>query len=207
VNEKLLLLAFGPFGPWLQNSTEDVSAVAAARLIERGFGVERRILDTSLLSVRLVLDDVRRTPPLAVLACGLSANKSSVQIERYARNRADFRIPDVDGVQPVGQAVIEGAPERLCSEIADESLLQHMRDSGVPAMLSENAGSYVCNALYFSLLDALAPMGLRGLFIHLPPLPGLCPVGGALEPAVSMPLEQQVAALMCGAETLLAAAS
>jgi pyroglutamyl-peptidase len=207
VNEKLLLLAFGPFGPWLENSTEEVSAVAEVHLEERDFGIERRVLDTSLLAVRMLLDDVRRTPPLAVLACGLSAKSNSVQLERYARNLADFRIPDVEGIQPVGKSVIEGAPEKWCSEIADQRLLQGLRDSGVPAVLSEDAGTYICNALYFSLLDALAPMGLNALFLHLPPLPGLRPVGGELEPIASMPLEQQVAALVCAAETLVAVAS
>jgi pyroglutamyl-peptidase len=206
VNEKLLLLAFGPFGSWVENSTEQVSAVAAARLTDRGLALERRVLDTSLLAVRSLLDDVRGTPPLAVLACGLSAKSASVQIERFARNLADFRIPDVEGAQPSGERVIEGAPERLCSEIADQTLLQGMRDAGVSAMLSEDAGTYICNALYFSLLEALAPMGLRALFIHLPPLPGLCSVGGEVEAAVAMPLEKQVTALMCAAETLVAAA-
>lgn len=207
MNEKLLLLAFGPFGSWPVNSTEEVSAVAALRLMERGFDVERRVLDTSLRAVRSLLDDLCTTPPLAVLACGLSAKRGSVQVERFARNLADFRIPDVEGMQPAGQPVIEGAPKQRRSESADESLLQVMLDAGVVATLSEDAGTYICNALYFSLLDALTPLGSRALFLHLPPLPGLSPVGGVLDSIVSMPLEQQVCALVCAAEMLVASAA
>jgi pyroglutamyl-peptidase len=205
VSADLLLLAFGPFGPWAENSTDVVSAAAANRLREHGVVVDRRVLPTSLAAVRSLVMQVLEEPPKAVLACGLSAESPSVQIERCARNLADFRIPDVAGLQPSGELLIEGAPEKLYGPLADESLLRSLRGASVPAVLSDDAGTYICNALYFSLLDGLAPSGAAALFMHLPPLPGLLRADGA-EPSVSfLPMEQQVTAVVAVADALLSA--
>jgi len=198
-----LLLAFGPFGSWVENSTDEVSAAAAIRLRAGGTVVERRVLPTSLVAVRSLVAEVRADPPKAVLACGLSAKSPSVQIERAARNLADFRIPDVAGLQPSGELLVEGAPEQLFSPFADDSLLRSIRAAGVPAVFSDDAGTYICNALYFSLLDGLAPSRAAALFLHLPPLPGMLLVSGEEQLAPSLSLEQQVAAVVAAADVLL----
>jgi len=203
VSADLLLLAFGPFGPWAENSTGEVSAAAASRLRERGVVVDHRVLPTSLDAVRSLVTQARVVPPRAILACGLSAKSPSVQIERSARNLADFGIPDVAGLQPSGELLVEGAPEKLHGPLADESLLRRVRAAGAPAVLSNDAGTYICNALYFSLLDGLVPLGSVVLFMHLPPLPGLLPVTRDEQGVPSLPMGKQVAAVVAVADVLL----
>jgi pyroglutamyl-peptidase len=90
--------------------------------------------------------------------------------------------------------------------MADEALVQSVRSAGVPAMLSDDAGTYICNALYFSLLDGLGPSGSVALFMHLPPLPGLLRADGAKLSVPSLPMEQQVTSVVTVADALLSAA-
>ena len=204
MSAELLLLAFGPFGSWAENSSGEVSTAACAQLIDRGVEVHRRVLDTSLSAVRLLLQELLEEPPRAILACGLSAQSAEVRIERCARNLADFRIPDVDGLQPRGEPLVEEAPLQLVTELPVDVLLERMRACGVSAALSDDAGTYVCNALYFSLLYGLGPLTTKALFLHLPPLPRLLLREASQELAPSMTLPEQVRAVVVAAELLLA---
>jgi pyroglutamyl-peptidase len=52
-------------------------------------------------------------------------------------------------------------------------MAQAMVDAGVPAAVSYSAGTYVCNAVLFSVLDALAASQstARAGFVHVPNSP------------------------------------
>jgi len=208
VRDPLLLLAFGPFGPWEHNSTVDVTAAAAGQLEAEGVRVQRRVLDTSLVAVARLVAELPAQSPASVLACGLDGNSCAVRLERRARNYADFRIPDTEGLQPRGELLLAGAPAWLHSEVADQELLQRVRASGAPTELSDSAGTYICNALYFHLLHELRSSAVPALFVHLPPLPGAVYSGQGegqqpAEPVVGLALERQVSAVVAAAAVLV----
>ncbi len=199
---KLLLLAFGPFGSWLENSTDQVSRAVFERLTEQGVAARREVLETRLATVRGLVDSLKGEVPRAVLACGLSGRSTGVQVERRARNLLDFSVPDVGGEQPRHEPVLAGAPQALLSEVNFPVLLEALKAAGVDASLSDDAGSYICNALYFLLLEALQGRSVPVVFLHLPPLPGLARADEKEHP--TMALELQVRALLAAAEQLLA---
>ena len=87
-----------------------------------------------------------------------------------AVNLMDARIPDNDGFQPVDEPVIPNAPAAYFSTLPVKAMVEAMQRVGVPARLSDTAGTYVCNALMYAMLHQTkdVPCG----FIHVPYLTG-----------------------------------
>jgi pyroglutamyl-peptidase len=91
-----------------------------------------------------------------------------------AINIDDARIPDNAGHQPVDQSVVRDAPAAYFSTLPIKAMVRHLRDAGIPASVSNTAGTFVCNHVFYALMHRLsrrAAPGVRGGFIHIPALP------------------------------------
>ena len=106
----------------------------------------------------------------SVNASGLAVRE--VAVERVAVNVIDARIPDVDGSAPVDVPVIAGAPVAFLSTLPIKACAAAVRDAGVPVVVSNSAGLYVCNATFYALQHLLAGRpGVRSGFVHVPRTP------------------------------------
>ena len=105
-----------------------------------------------------------------ILALGQAGGYSEIAVERVAINVDDYRIPDNDGNQPVDEPVVEGAPVAYWSTLPIRSIVRAMREVEVPAFVSNSAGTFVCNHLFYRLMRFLEEEGnvRRGGFIHVP---------------------------------------
>lgn len=113
-----------------------------------------------------------RWQPAGVIALGLAGSRSAVSVERVAVNLIDARIADNAGAQPVDRPVLAGGPPAYFSSLPVKAIVARLQAAGLPAELSLSAGSFVCNQVFYGLMAALAGRpGVRGGFIHLPPLP------------------------------------
>ncbi len=125
-----------------------------------GLAIER--LDTALAELR----------PQCVVGLGLAAGRTEWQPERVAINCDDARIPDNAGRQPIDTAVLPGAPAAYFSSLPVKAIVQALRAAGLPASVSNTAGTFVCNHVFFALMHRLATLpGVRGGFVHVPCLP------------------------------------
>jgi pyroglutamyl-peptidase len=146
--------------------------------------------------------------PHWVLALGLAGNRSAISVERVAVNLVDARIPDNAGAQPVDQAVVAGGPAAYFTGLPAKAIVARLQQAGHRAELSHSAGSFVCNQVFYGLMQALAtcPAGqdpVVGGFIHLPPLPEQA----ARHPAAqAMALDAQVAALRLAIDLVVSGA-
>jgi pyroglutamyl-peptidase len=223
----LLVTAFEPFGPWARNTTAEVAQRLAAEIAGP---VSVRVLPVDLQTAPEVLRSALRSlQPSAVLLLGLHGRARAVRVERAALNVADFAVADNAGRTVRAQPVVPGAPQgRLCSlDVRD--LVDRMRAQGVPADVSNSAGTYLCNAAYFVALDVLDG-GAPCVFLHLPPAPGdaataaqrqadqrsrgeepapvdprLTGEDGGVDPAAALLLDLQVRGARVAAEALLEA--
>jgi pyroglutamyl-peptidase len=111
--------------------------------------------------------------PELVICVGLAGGRSEISVERVAINVDDGRIADNGGRQPIDQAVVEGAPAAYFSTLPIKAMVRDLRAAGLPASVSNTAGTFVCNHIFFGLMHRLAthPSGARGGFIHIPYLP------------------------------------
>jgi pyroglutamyl-peptidase len=123
--------------------------------------------------------------PDLVVAVGEAGGRSAVSIERVAINVQDARIPDGSGAQPVDVAVRDDGPVAYFSSLPIKSCMLAVRDTGTPVEVSNSAGTYVCNAVFYALADFIASSAsagrgqVRGGFVHVPRMPSQVEVGDA----------------------------
>ncbi|OCC04970.1 pyroglutamyl-peptidase I [Labrys sp. WJW] len=118
---------------------------------------------------------LRQWRPRLVISLGQASGRAEITPERVAINLDDARIADNDGRQPIDIPVISGAPAAYFSSLPVKAIVRDLRSAGLPASLSNTAGTFVCNHVFFALMHRLAthrPLaGTRGGFVHMPCLP------------------------------------
>jgi pyroglutamyl-peptidase len=141
--------------------------------------------------------------PTLVVCLGLAGGRTEVSVERVAINVNDARIPDNAGQQPIDTAVVADAPAAYFATLPIKAIVRDLRAQGFPAGVSNTAGTFVCNHVFYGLMHRLAQHGgaVRGGFVHLPYLPEQAARNAG---APSMALETQVQALRALIRTALA---
>jgi len=109
--------------------------------------------------------------PDIVLALGQAEGRCDFSVERVAINVQDARIPDNAGAQPIDVPVVAGAPAAYFSTLPIKALVAGLRAGGFPASVSQTAGTFVCNQVFYALQHTLAGLGVHSGFMHLPLLP------------------------------------
>lgn len=198
----LLLTGFAPFGgEELNPSWEAVRRLDGERLGD--LPVVAAQLPTEFGAALRVLDELLdRHRPTLVVAVGQAGGRTELSLERIAINVDDARIPDNGGRQPIDEPVVPGGPAAYFSTLPIKAMVHALRAAGFPAAVSQTAGTFVCNHVFYGLQHRLQGTGVRGGFIHIPYLPAQA----ANQPgAPSMALETLVAglrlALTCAATT------
>lgn len=117
---------------------------------------------------------VESLSPDVVIAVGQAGGRTEMSIERVAINVDDARIADNAGAQPIDTTIARDGPAAYFSTLPIKAIVRDMRAAGVPAMVSQTAGTFVCNHVFYGLMHALAQRqssATRGGFIHIPYLP------------------------------------
>lgn len=166
---KILLTAFEPFGgdsinPALEALKLVKDEICGAQIIKCRVPVVRC---RSVETVRAVMEAER---PDAVLCIGQAGGRSGLTPERVAVNVDDYRIPDNEGNQPIDEQVFPDGENAYFAGIPIKAMVRKIQESGVPAYVSNTAGTYVCNHLMYGVLYHIAKSfpGMRGGFIHVP---------------------------------------
>jgi pyroglutamyl-peptidase len=169
---RILLTGFDPFaGEPVNPSWEAVRTLHGSRI--GGHLVVARQLSTDFAaSLRMLKAAVRELGPAILLGVGQAGGRHQLSIERVAINLQDARIPDNAGAQPVDEPVIADAPAAYFSTLPIKAMLAALQAQGVPAEISNSAGTYVCNHVAYAMLHLAAKRrGVRAGFIHIPFLP------------------------------------
>lgn len=169
---RILLTGFDPFaGEAVNPSWEAVRALHGRRI--GGHRVIALQLPTEFAaSLRLLRSAVRQAAPSILLGVGQAGGRAQLSIERLAINLQDARIPDNAGTQPIDEPVIADAPAAYFSTLPVKAMLAALQAQGVPAEISNSAGTYVCNHIAYAMLHlASRRPGARAGFIHIPFLP------------------------------------
>lgn len=167
--EKILVTGFEPFGGELTNPSWEVASALPTTIAGHAVVCERIPVSFGR-GPAAVLAAIQREDPSIVLCLGQAGGRAKVTPEFMGINYADARIPDNDGGQPRGARLLEDAPDAYFSTLPVHAMAQAMVDAGVPVAVSYTAGTYVCNAVLFSALHALAKSQstARAGFVHVP---------------------------------------
>ncbi|MCD0420865.1 pyroglutamyl-peptidase I [Rubrivivax sp. JA1024] len=192
MNERLatlLLTGFEPFGGEEINPSWEVGAALDGELIGGARVVAQRLPCAFGAALQALDEALARHTPVLVLCLGQAAGRADFSVERVAINVDDARIPDNLGACPVDQPVVAGGPAAYFSTLPVKAMVAALHAAGLPASVSQTAGTYVCNHVFYGLMHRLAARpGVRGGFMHLP----LLPAQAARRPGPSLPLATQI---------------
>jgi pyroglutamyl-peptidase len=165
----VLLTGFEPFAGEVENpSWQAVRALDGARIASHR--VHTRCLPVVFgEALECLRDALSATQPALVVCVGQAGGRAQISLERIAINVDDARIPDNAGRCPVDAAIIGDGPAGYFSSLPIKRALLALQRAGIPAEISQTAGTFVCNHVFYGLmheLDALA--SVRGGFVHVP---------------------------------------
>ena len=166
---KVLVTGFEPFGG--EEINPSWRAVEALPGELNGATLLKIQLPVSFERVRKILPRlIAEERPDIVLLTGQAGGRPNITVERVAINVMDSTMPDNDGLKPEDEPVFEGAPDAYFATIPVKGVVRALRNAGIPAGVSNTAGTYVCNTAMFTALHTIAVSGMEAKagFIHVP---------------------------------------
>ena len=166
---KILITSFEPFGGDKLNSAQEALRFIPDEI--RGAKLVKLCLPVIFgRSAELLREAIRAEQPDAVLCLGQAGGRKALTPERVAINLEDARIPDNAGQQPEDTPIDPGGPDAYFSTLPVKSMVRAIRNAGVPAEISNSAGTFVCNRVMYGLMDCIAHEfpSVKGGFLHMP---------------------------------------
>jgi pyroglutamyl-peptidase len=174
-SRKVLLTGFDAFGgaatnaSWLAVEALHGRQIASHRVVAAQLPT---VFGTSLETLNALL---KQHQPALVVCVGQAGGRSAISLERVAINVDDAPLPDNTDAQPIDTPVVPAAPVAYFSSLPIKAMLATLQCEGIAAEVSQTAGTFVCNHVFFGLMHALATRRAlrhtRGGFVHVPWLP------------------------------------
>ena len=166
---KILVTGFDPFGGEKVNPA--LEAVKSLPSEIHGAEIHWVEIPTVFYKAADVLETaIVRFQPDAVLCIGQAGGRASLTPERVAINQDDARIPDNDGNQPIDTPIRLDGQAAYFSTLPIKAMVKAIKEVGLPATVSNTAGTFVCNHLMYQALylaDKKFP-NMRAGFMHIP---------------------------------------
>lgn len=168
----ILITAFDPFGGETINPAQ--LAVEALPDAIGGHTILKSIVPTVFgASADLVIHQMDRLSPDAVVCVGQAGGRDAITPERVSINIMDAKKPDNAGAAPEDVPIVPDGPAAYFSTLPVKAMVAAMEAAGIPAKLSNTAGTFVCNQLLYRCLHHAARHmpHCRCGFIHVPYIP------------------------------------
>ncbi|KAF2955869.1 pyroglutamyl-peptidase I [Marinitoga sp. 38H-ov] len=169
---KVLVTGFVPFGGEKINPSFE----AVKKLPLKILGAEIIKLEIPTVfykSIEKLISKISEIKPDIVICTGQAGGRSHISIERVAINIDDARIEDNEGNKPVDKPIFFDGENAYFSNLPIKKIVEGIREIGIPAEISNSAGTFVCNHLLYGLMYYINRDYNRilGGFIHVPYLP------------------------------------
>jgi pyroglutamyl-peptidase len=184
----VLLTGFEPF----DGDSVNPSGEVAKRLDGQALGgcvVRSVVLPVQHEAAGAVVAPLLRAPGLAaVVHLGLAGGRARVSLERVAVNVMDYTRPDAHGHVLCDVACVPDGPPAYFSTLPLREMLAALTAEGIPAMISNTAGTFLCNYISYTTLHALKgrALAIPTGFIHLPFLPSMVTAHDREEPSMDV---------------------
>ena len=193
---KIIVTGFDPFGGEKINpSIKCVKTLPEIEGVEL-FRVELpTVFKESAIRLNEVINDVK---PDAVLCVGQAGGRPGITMERIAINVDDARIPDNRSQQPIDEVIQRDGEAAYFTTLPIKRIVNAIRKVGIPAEVSNTAGTFVCNHIMYQALFAStkADKPFKAGFMHIPFIPE------QTTEKPSLPLEESTKALQIAIETI-----
>ncbi|EJO5347724.1 pyroglutamyl-peptidase I [Clostridium botulinum] len=170
--KKVLITGFDPFGgekinPALEAVKKIQEEISNAKVIK----VE--IPTVFRKSLEKLEQSIKEHNPDIVICVGQAGGRFDITPERVAINMDDARIKDNEGNQPLDIPIFEDGENAYFTSLPIKAMVDEMKKNGVPASVSNTAGTFVCNHVMYGLLYMIDKKfnNVKGGFIHVPFIP------------------------------------
>ncbi len=199
----VLITGFEPFGGDSRNPSDEITRALDGRQVE-GRAIVGVVLPCVFGdAVRALRSALRHVDPELVVCLGQAGGRAGLTLERVAINVDDARIADNAGQQPIDEPIVSSGPAAYWSTLPIKACVAALCGEGLEASVSQTAGTFVCNHLFYGLMRSLRRRpGVRGGFVHVPWLPEQATSG-----ASSMELGEMVRGVEVIVRTSLATAT
>ncbi|WP_055665822.1 pyroglutamyl-peptidase I [Desnuesiella massiliensis] len=169
---KVLITGFDPFGgekinPALEAVKKVKEEIANAQVIKVEIPtVFRKSLEALETAIETHKPDI-------VICIGQAGGRFDITPERVAINLDDARIKDNEGNQPIDMPIYEDGEPAYFASLPIKAMVKEISDNGIPASVSNSAGTFVCNHIMYGLLYLIDKKynNIKGGFIHVPFIP------------------------------------
>lgn len=200
MTKRILVSGFEPYGDMPIDPTQS--------LAEESTGFDLRGVEMYSVTLPVNYDEcaeklvreVERVQPDAVISCGLAPGRTAVTPERVGLNvkdtMADDPIADNKGNLPIDEPINPAGPDALFSTLPYREISKAITAAGIPSLVSNTAGTYICNNALYAVLAHIRVQRLRTIagFVHFPASAEMA-VDNPTQP--SLPLHTMVEALRC----------
>ena len=169
----ILVSGFGRFDDYERNRSGEIARSLDGQVL---FGETIRGIELPVSwsgSFQLLAQVAEEVRPDALVSLGI-APTTALRVEMRAANSVAAKY-DVDGALPPSSSIVPGAPRFLEATIPAVRIVSNLRAARdsfpqdlLPAVLSGDAGDYLCNWIYFRSLHQLSNLIPQQLFIHVP---------------------------------------
>jgi pyroglutamyl-peptidase len=201
---RVLLTGFEPFLRWDVNPSAEV-----VRAIEReppaGLALATRILPVNFMAAGPALREAIDGHDAELVLMLGQGGGTAIRVERVGLNLNDIpgardnagRTPEEEPIDPEG-------PDAYFATIPVRELVKHLETSGIPAVESRHAGTFLCNHVLYAARRHCELSGRRARvgFLHLPLLTAQAAADPGREKPASLSLETQVAGVRAALEML-----
>lgn len=167
MTEKILVTCFEPFGGEAINASMEVVRYLPESIA--GMDTLKLVLPVEFGKSAVIASDAAKNMQAKAIVCfGEARGRVAVTPELVAINLNYASIPDNSGAEPKDEPINKDGATAYFTSFPARKLADKIKENGVPSALSYSAGTYVCNDLYYRLLDEFSGSGVDVLFIHVP---------------------------------------
>ncbi|ANS87943.1 Pyroglutamyl-peptidase I [Vibrio scophthalmi] len=169
--KKVLITGFEPFGGAAINPALEAVKKLQNATLNGGEIVICDVPVTRYEAVDTVIAAIEKYQPDYVITVGQAGGRAAITPERVAINVDDFRIPDNGGNQPIDEPVVVDGPDAYFTTLPIKAITRTLQENGIPCQVSNTAGTFVCNHLFYGVQHYLRDKEIGHGFVHIPLLP------------------------------------
>lgn len=169
---KILITGFDPFGGEKVNPALEAVKLLPNEILGSEI-IKLEIPTVFRKSYNVLREAIIKNNPDVVISVGQASGRFGITPERVAINIDDARIADNEGNQPIDERIFEDGKEAYFSNLPIKAMVAEIKENGLPASVSNTAGTFVCNHIMYSIMYIIEKefTNIRGGFIHVPCIP------------------------------------
>ena len=166
---KILITGFDPFGGEAINPAWEAVKLLPSKILDAEI-ITLEIPTVFNQSAVVVQAAMTEHQPNVVLNIGQAGGRFGITPERVAINRDDARIPDNEGQQPIDEVIQVTGEAAYFTQLPIKAMVDGIKNSGIPASVSNTAGTFVCNHIMYQVQYLIATEfpTVKAGFIHVP---------------------------------------